>query len=31
MGRRFGEEEVDVFGHDYVAEEVELVFISGGF
>jgi hypothetical protein len=31
MGWRLGEEEVDVFGHDYVAEEVELVFFAHGF
>jgi hypothetical protein len=31
VGWGFGEEEVDVFGHDYVAEEVELVFFAGGF
>ena len=31
MGWGFGEEEMDVFGHDDVAEEVEVVFFAGGF
>jgi hypothetical protein len=30
MGWRLGQKEVDVFGHDYVAEEVELVFFAHG-
>jgi hypothetical protein len=31
VGSRFGEEEVDVFGHHYVAEEFEFVFATDGF
>ena len=31
MGWWLGQEEVDVFGHDYVAEDVELIFFACGF
>ena len=30
MGWRLGEKQVDVFGHDDVAEKVELVFFAHG-
>jgi hypothetical protein len=31
VGLWFGHEEVNVFGHDDVAEEVKLIFPAGGF
>jgi hypothetical protein len=31
MGWRLREKEVNVFGHNYVAEEMELVFFVHGF